>query len=46
MSKQQTAIDWLEKELKEAIESQNYEYCTQLKIELNGLQKNVYGNGK
>ena len=29
--------DWLEKEIKEAIESENYEYCTQLKIELNGL---------
>lgn len=29
--------DWLEKELKEATENENYEYCTQLKIELNGL---------
>ena len=29
--------EWLERKLKEATENENYEYCTQLKIELNGL---------
>jgi hypothetical protein len=41
-----TKQEWLQKELKEAIEIENYEYCTQLKKELDGLQKDVRTDGE
>ncbi len=33
--------DWLERELEQATEDENYQYCIELKKELNGLQEDV-----
>jgi len=38
--------DWLERELKQAIECENYQYCIKLKKELYGLQEDVRTDGE
>lgn len=40
-----TKEEWLKVELKKAIEEECYEYCGQLKIKLDELQKDVRGDG-
>jgi len=38
--------EWLERELEQAIECENYQYCIELKRELNGLQEDVRTDGE